>query len=84
VLLTELEPDTDPDTDPDAAWTSPRVLVLGLGNPLLGALPSPLVVAGIEPESTDDLYVGLTPTVEAAIEKAVAEGVRVLRTLAED
>ena len=173
VAHTELEPDEDP----DAAWESPRVLVLGLGNPLLGddgaglrmlegiqaqgpwpanvrlvdggtwgmsllpdimdtdrllvldavrtgrepgavvrgeddavprwyshpvsphqvdlrevlgaaellgALPSPLVVVGIEPESTDDLYVGLTPAVEAAIEKAVAEGVRVLRMLVED
>jgi hypothetical protein len=51
---------------------------------MLGALPSPLVVVGIEPESTDDLHVGLTPADEAAIERAVAEGVHVLRMLAED
>ena len=51
---------------------------------LLEAMPSPLVVVGIEPDSTDDLYVGLTPAVEAALEKAVAEGVRVLRELARD
>jgi len=51
---------------------------------LLDGIPSPLVVVGVEPESTDDLCVGLTPVVEAAIEKAVAEGVRVLRELVED
>ena len=51
---------------------------------LLEGIPSPLVVVGVEPASTDDLCVDLTPVVEAAIGKAVAEGVRVLRRLAED
>jgi len=51
---------------------------------LLEAMPAPLVVVGIEPDSTDDLHVGLTPRVEAAIDRAVAEGVRVLRELVED
>ena len=46
------------------------------------SMPSPLVVVGIEPDSTDALHVGLTPAVEAAIDKAVAEGVRGLRELA--
>ena len=54
--------------------------VLGAAE-LLESLPSPLVVVGIEPGSTDDLHVGLTPAVEAAVDGAVAEGVCVLRRL---
>jgi hydrogenase maturation protease len=57
--------------------------VLGAAE-LLEALPTPLVVVGIEPHTTDALHVGLTDAVEAAIARAVAEGVRVLRELAED
>ena len=54
--------------------------VLGAAQ-LLGKLPGRLVVVGIEPESTDDLYVGLSEPVEAALDAAADESVRVLHAL---
>lgn len=50
---------------------------------LLGRLPGHLVVVGIEPESCDELRVGLSPVVESALGTASDEGARVLRELAE-
>lgn len=50
---------------------------------LLGVLPERLVVVGIEPQTTDELHVGLSPVVEAALGAAADEGARVLRTLVE-
>lgn len=47
---------------------------------LLGQLPPVLVVVGVAPEQTDDLHVGLTPAVEAALDRAEAEALRVLST----
>lgn len=45
---------------------------------LLDQLPTELTVVGIEPERTEGLRVGLTPAVEAALDVAVLEAVRVL------
>jgi hydrogenase maturation protease len=45
---------------------------------LLDGLPAQLTVVGIEPERTDGLRVGLTPVVEAALDVATQEAVRVL------
>jgi len=50
---------------------------------LLGALPSPLVVVGVEPEAIapDDLRIGLSPAAEGALARAVDESERALRSL---
>jgi hydrogenase maturation protease len=45
---------------------------------LLDGLPAHLTVVGIEPERTEGLKVGLTPAVEAALDGAVREALRVL------
>jgi hydrogenase maturation protease len=45
---------------------------------LLGGVPDDLVVVGVEPEHTDGLGVGLSPSVAASIGTAVDEAVRVL------
>jgi Ni,Fe-hydrogenase maturation factor len=41
-------------------------------------VPDDLVVVGVEPEHTDGLGVGLSPSVAASIGTAVDEAVRVL------
>jgi hydrogenase maturation protease len=45
---------------------------------LLGGVPERLAVVGVEPEETDDLRIGLSPSVDAAVDRAVAEAERVL------
>jgi len=45
---------------------------------LLDALPAQLAVIGIEPGSAEGLRIGLTPAVEAALDRAVDEAVRTL------
>lgn len=47
---------------------------------LLDSLPPTLVVVGVAPGETDELSVGLTPAVAAALDRAEAEALRVLAT----
>jgi hydrogenase maturation protease len=51
---------------------------------LLGELPATLAVVGIEPERTEGLRIGLTPAVEASLDRAVEEAYRLLSAWCED
>jgi hydrogenase maturation protease len=53
--------------------------VLGAAT-LLDVVPQTLVVIGIEPETTEGLHVGLSPVVEASVDRAIAEAVTVLQS----
>ena len=53
--------------------------VLGAAT-LLNVVPATLVVIGIEPETTEGLYIGLSEPVADSVDRAVDEAARVLAT----
>jgi hydrogenase maturation protease len=53
--------------------------VLGAAT-LLNVVPTTLVVVGIEPLTTEGLHIGLSAVVDGAVEAAVTEAARVLRS----